>query len=173
MSLLALFAWSLAIGEFVTSPLGREIALAAGIGMAVLMGVWTYFDPVYAHDTLERAARLAKAPAMANPVARVLFLGVFMGLITFQAVSGAVLEFWTLAVGQPGEQTMHLGDYQSSSRANCAGFDLQEAPLKLHRVVCADYRYGEAPDPGALVRVRGPVSAVGIKIEQFQISADE
>jgi hypothetical protein len=161
--------WSLTVSEFVTSSFGWALSLAAAIGFAMLMGIWTYIDPIYAHDTPERAARLAKAPVLANPVVRVLFIAAFTGLIAYQAVSGAVFEFWTLAVGQQGEQTMHLGDYQDSSRYTCAGFQLQEAPFKAHRVVCARYRDDEAPPAGTPVTVRGQVSALGIRIEQFQI----
>lgn len=163
--------WSLTVSEFVPSSFGRALSLAVAIGLGMLMGIWTYVDPVYAHDTPERAARLATAPALANPVVRVLFIGAFTGLIAYEAASGAAFEFWTLAVGQQGEQTMHLGDYQSSSRYNCAGFKLQEAPFKAHRIVCARYGDDEAPPAGTPVTVRGQVSALGIRIEQFQISS--
>lgn len=160
--------WNLTVGQFVASPSGQMLSLIAMIGFATLMGTWTYVDPVYKHDTPERARRLARAPALANPAARALFVAAVTGLLAYEA-SGAVFEFWTLAVGRQGEQVMHLGGYRSSSRYNCAGFELQEAPLKLHRIVCARYHDGEPPPPGTPVAVRGQVSPLGIKIEQFQI----
>jgi hypothetical protein len=162
--------WSLVVSQFVTSSFGQMISLAAAIGLATLMGIWTYVDPVFAHDTPERAARLAKAPALANPVVRSLFVGAFTGLVAYEAASGAVFEFWTLAVGRKGEQTMHLGDYHSSSRFNCAGFELQEAPHKAHRIVCARYSENDAPPAGTPVTVHGQVSALGMRIDQFQIN---
>lgn len=173
ISVCVLAIWSTSVSEFVASSLGQRLSLMAAAGVGALMGVWTYVDPVYARDTPERAARLARAPVMASPVVRMLFVGAFMGWVTFEAVSGAVLEFWTLAFGRPAEQTLHLGDYYRSSRSNCAGFELQEAPLKLRRVVCARYRDGEAPAPGTPVTVRGRASTVGIEVEQFQISPGE
>jgi hypothetical protein len=160
--------WSLTVGDFVTSPTGRSLALTAAISMAMAMGLWTYLDPSYTQDTPERARLLARSPVLANPVARVLLVGVFSGLMTFEAVSGALFEFWTLAFGRPSEQTLHLGAYNSSSRYNCSGFGVLEMPLRA-RVICASYRYDEAPPPGTPVLVRGPASALGIKIEHFQI----
>lgn len=165
--------WSLAVSQFVANSLGQKISFMAAVGIASLMGLLTYIDPFYAHDTPERAARLAKAPAMANPFARVLLVGTVMGVLAFEAVNGAVLEFWTLAFGRPAELTMHLGDYNSSSRYSCAGFKLQEAMFATRRVICADYRYDEEPSPGTPVVIRGPASSVGIEVEQFQIGSGD
>ena len=169
MAICILALWSMIVGGFVPSALGQRISLAAAIGVGALLGIWTYIDPFYANDTPEREARLAKSPAMANPFARMLFVGAFTGFMAFVAISDAVLEFWTLAVGRSTEQVMHLGRYHSSSRYNCAGFDLQEVPWKLRRVICVDYRYDEAPAEGAPVVVHGPSSAVGIEVERFDI----
>jgi hypothetical protein len=161
------------VGDFVPSPMGLTISWTAAIGVGALMGGWTYIDPFYAHDTPERASRLAKSPGMANPLARMLFIGIFSGVMTFVATNGAVLEFWTLAVGRPSEQVMHLGAYHGSSRYNCAGFDIEEARWQLRRALCIHYRYDETPAIGTPVVVHGPASAVGIEIERFDIRPDE
>jgi len=161
--------WSLTVGQFVASPFGQMLSLVGMIGFATAMGSWTYVDPVYKHDTPERAERLARAPALANPALRVPFIAVFTGLMAYEAC-GAIFEFWTLALGGQGEQIMHLGSYRNSSRHNCAGFELQEAPLKLHRIVCRRYHDDEAPPPGTPVVVRGQVSPLGIRVEQFVIN---
>jgi hypothetical protein len=165
--------WSLTVSEFVTSSFGQQMSVLTALAMAAVMGIWSYVDPVYASDTPERSARLSRAPVLANPVARALLVGAFTGLLTFEAFSGAVLEFWTLAFGRQSEQTMHLGEYHNSSRSNCEGFDLQEAPFKSRRVICVGNSDAETHSPGATVIVHGPASAVGIKVERFQISSEE
>jgi len=161
--------WSLTVSQFVSSALGLRIAFMAAFGIGVLAGIATYFDPFYAHDTPERAARLAKAPPLEDPLARMLLVGGFMAFVTFYGVNGAALEFWTLATGRPSQLTLHLGAYRSSSPARCTGFELQEAPLTFRRVVCAHYRYDEAPAPGTAVVLNGPASPFGIDVESFLI----
>lgn len=164
--------WSDLVCQFVPSPLGFQLAGAAAIGFGVIFGMWTYVSPQYSQGTAQRTALVARAPYLANPLTRALCLGLFTGLAMFEAVSGAGLEIWTRMTGVPTVSVLHLGNYHSSSRYNCAGFDIQEAPLKLHRFVCASFVHGDEPPPGTPVLVRGPASTFGIDVRAFRIAAE-
>lgn len=162
--------WTILVCQFVPSTLGFRIAATASVFVGVIYAMWTYVDPAYARNTPERAARLTRAPFLADPLARAFYLGVFMALLTFEATIGSGLEIWTRAVGHPSAMVLHLGAYHHSSRSSCSGFDVAEAPFKLHRFVCVDIPDGEAPPEGAPLYVRGPASPVGIDVRLFRIA---
>lgn len=169
---MGLLLWAMA-SPFVSSPYGRSIAWAIAVAMGALAGLATWFDPVLAEDSPERTEMVTRWPIMQDRGARTPLLAILWTLITFAAVNDAGLEFWTLAVGKTDEWPLHLGDYRTSSRGNCAGFTLQEAPMKLHRMICATYPHGEdPPEPGTPVSVWGKASDVGIRVERFEIAPD-
>lgn len=162
--------WSTTVSRFVASELGQNIALATAAIVGLLMALLTFFDPFYAHDTPARAAKLASSPVLANPVIRTLCVSLMTSYFTFEAVSGALLQFWTFAVGHAAEQTLHLGDYHTSTRGSCSGFSLLEAPFKSHRIICARYDAVDVPLPGTPVRVYGVASGLGIDVAEFEIA---
>jgi hypothetical protein len=90
-------------------------------------------------------------------------------VLGFYGVQAPAFEAWTLASGRPRQVSAHLDQYSSAGRYNCAGFDLREAPLMMNRVVCASYRYDEAPPPGTPVTLFGEISPLGIHVTSFEI----
>lgn len=172
-TILGLFAWSTLVSAFISSPYGQSIAWAIAVAMGVLTGLATWFDPFHAEDSPERAEMVNRWPILQDRGGRTTMLVIMSTLITFVGVNGAGFEFWTLATGHPDEWSLHLGDYSRSSRANCSGFDLEEAPLKMHRVICVRYAADEdPPEPGTPVTVWGKASDVGIRVERFEIAPD-
>ncbi len=166
----ALALWTIAICQFVPTTRGFHIAATAGIVAGAAYAMWTSVDPTYARNTPEQAARLARAPVLADPLSRMVCFGLFMALITFEAVIGSGLEIWTRIKGHPSAAVLHLGAYHRASRTSCSGFDVAEAPFKLHRFVCVTFPEDVArPPPGAPLYVRGPASSVGIDVRMFRI----
>lgn len=164
-----LMLWTLQVSDFVSSPFGQGVALAIAIGVGLLTAFGTWFDPVL-DDAPYQANMIARFPFMQDRRARTAAFAILATLLTFLAVNGAGLEFWTLAMGHPGERSLHLGAYRSAYRNTCAGFTLQEAPFTTHSMICARYPDGATPAPtGTSVAVWGPASDVGIRVERFQI----
>lgn len=164
-----LAAWTILVCQFVPSRLGAQISAMAAISFGGVYAMWTYVDPAYARNTPERTARLARAPFLGDPLSRTVVLGLFASFVTFEAVSGAGLELWTRVTGRPAVAVLHLGAYHVAYRGSCAGFDVKEAPFKLHRFVCADFPPDAAPLPGTRLNVLGPASPVGIDVRRFRI----
>jgi hypothetical protein len=160
--------WAMLASRFVPTALGAKVAVLGAIALGMI-GAWLGYTGYAKPGSPEYEELVSRSPYMAQPLARAALSGLGLFAFGYLAIGGGVLEFWTVGWGRPGEITMHLGDYSSSSRYNCGGYDLIEQPVMSKRVVCTARLSNDDAFQGAPVALRGMVSQFGVDVAAFEI----
>jgi len=173
MTVLLLAIWSLLFSHFVPTRLGEEISLGGAVALGAAgaaFGAWGgFFRPELNPNYSRMMARTPMLERVPNRVMTLALLGFVFG---FLGVQGALLEWWTVTTGRPGQMLVHVSNYQGAARHGCTGLDFQEAPWLLRRGVCVRYpSTDDAPRRGAPVMLQGMASLTGIEVSSYQVLA--
>ena len=173
-------------------PRGALLVAMLLIGAVGLTGVFVPFVP--STLTLVAAAPvalvLAYGTAWANAVAAerrrghpdprekrlaILILGTLLMLFAYYAVAMTLPFAWTTATGKPGMLLAELEPVAPGSRHRTCDYRLQDGVTGFPGTVsvCVDGRsYARWQDRRVLVEVRGPQTALGLRIDGHDVRED-
>ena len=165
--------WALTGSQFVPSPLGERVTLAAAFAALAAAGLHAVLDPAFAKGGAYLPTLLTRAPVMANMPTRVVVFAAVAFALTYIGVQKGVLEWWSWVAATPGERTLTVSRWSGGGGLGCAGYSFREAPFLIGPALCTRGAAGGARPPGTPIQLFGRVTPMGIDVRSFHVDTSD